>query len=380
MTARLLAHGQSGGHYTSGTETGTFFDASEPVAKAASGDATLATSQRQTPASEVSTAAAVESPVPSRGEAISSFRHDPVHQAMDFVDDCLPYRAAVDRCPEVVRRESPHERFLAFCNGNQWEAASRLAAYWCIRKRVFGDERAFLPLRDALADEERDYLSRGFQATMGTDRNGRAVFTADADRIPSVAPPMELRLRCIFASLQILCDTCDRSANFEIVNITKINPQQMVKMVKQEIDLVQDLLETALCVNTPAINLVIESSSPKRTVMKTLIPIILAKVGNFMSKIPMVVHLGTPGENLANLLKANGGLEAHLIPASVGGTWSYDRDWPAVLRKHGVLTAAVGEEQPPLDKPAAAPGSRESVPFGIARDGSSTRKRIASSR
>ena len=251
---------------------------------------------------------------PSSPEARSSFADDPVHRAMDFVNDCDSYRTAVNRCPDVVARESPHERFLAFCSGNHWEAAARLAAYWSIRRSVFDDERAFRSLREALADDERAYLVRGFQATMGTDKNGRAVFTADADRIPSIAPSMDLRLRCIFASLHILGDTCKPSANFEIVNITKINPQQMVKMVKQEIELVQDLLETALCVNTPAINLVIESKSPKRTVMKTLMPIILAKVGNFMSKIPMVVHLGTPSQNVANLLKANDALEARLNP------------------------------------------------------------------
>ena len=171
-----------------------------------------------------------------------------------------------------------------------------------------------------------------FQATTGIDRDGRAVFAADADKIPSSAPPMDLRLRCIFASLQILSDNCRVTSNFEIVNLTRINPQQMVKMVKQEIELVQDLLETALCVNTPAINLVIESNSPKRTIMKTLIPIILAKVGNFMSKIPMVVHLGTPSENLCNLLNAHSGLKASLIPTSFGGTWSYDN-----LKNHKLL-------------------------------------------
>ena len=281
----------------------------------APGSSTVTTTARHSAAASAAAAA----PPSFSPEAKSSFGDDPVHRAMDFVDNRESYRTAVDRCPEVVARESPHERFLAFCSGNHWEAAARLAAYWSIRRRVFDEKRAFLSLPEALTNEERAYLARGFQATMGTDKGGRAVFTADADRIPSIAPSMELRLRCIFASLQILGDTCQQSANFEIVNITSINPQQMVKMVKQEIELVQDLLETALCINTPAINLVIESKSPKRTVMKTLMPIILAKVGNFMSKIPMVVHLGTPSQNLANLLQANSGLEARLIPTTIGG-------------------------------------------------------------
>ena len=278
-------------------------------------------------------------------------QHDPIQEAMQFVDDCSAYRTAMEQCPDVVARESNHERYLAFCKGNVWEAASRIAAYWTIRLQVFGDDRAFLPLRDALDDADRKHLLLGIMVVTGFDKHGRVVTAGDGRRAPVPLPPIEVRLRAIFATFQVQNEKCQTTNLFETVNAMILDPSHMGKLSTKEFDLVQALLERALCIRHTDIHIFLYTSSSRRTVLNTLIPLLLAKIGTYLSSIPHVFHMGTIEQNLQSFLaRTNSGIDhmSPLLPTAYGGAFTHESSWPAVLRDHGLLLS------PPLLPAAAA--------------------------
>ena len=67
--------------------------------------------------------------------------------AMDLVStaDKQAYLEAVEKVPHLVRTESDILRFMKVEKFNLHSAVRRQAAYWRIRRQIFG-ERAFLPM------------------------------------------------------------------------------------------------------------------------------------------------------------------------------------------------------------------------------------------
>ena len=60
----------------------------------------------------------------------------------------MAYLEALSAAPDLVKRETPFERFLAVEDGNSLAASRRLCSYWTERKDIFG-ERALLPMSQA---------------------------------------------------------------------------------------------------------------------------------------------------------------------------------------------------------------------------------------
>ena len=72
-----------------------------------------------------------------------------LNQAIQGMQDALvqmdpqerkDYDLAMQLSPEIVRLETPFDRFLMSTNYNYWEAAQRLTLYWARRREIFGDE------------------------------------------------------------------------------------------------------------------------------------------------------------------------------------------------------------------------------------------------
>jgi len=69
-----------------------------------------------------------------------------LENAMDLLppEERAAYLEAKKLAPHLIEKESPPMRYIRFAHYNMWEAASRLASFWRVRKELFED-RAFLP-------------------------------------------------------------------------------------------------------------------------------------------------------------------------------------------------------------------------------------------
>lgn len=71
-------------------------------------------------------------------------------------DDKQAYLEALERCPGVVETESNPLFFLRATNFDPEKAARKCVQNWQARKRIFGDDRAFLPMKLGQAISEAD--------------------------------------------------------------------------------------------------------------------------------------------------------------------------------------------------------------------------------
>jgi hypothetical protein len=63
------------------------------------------------------------------------------------VEEKRAYLRAIETVPDLVRIESPPDKFLSFHSLDPWAAAKNLVVYWEARLEVFGEDRAYYPLR-----------------------------------------------------------------------------------------------------------------------------------------------------------------------------------------------------------------------------------------
>ena len=285
------------------------------------------------------------SAVASAATITSSHRHRHrlvviVRDAMPFVADSQDFQMAWNRCPTVVDSESPIERFVEHCNGNVWEAASRLAKYWSLRVQVFGKDRAFRPLQEALTDDDKTYLARGVMAatcsasigshaycdidagtnittttSFNSSQNDVVVFCTDEFRVPDPLPPLTVRLAALFAAFQILSETttttaacCDRNHqqhqqhadnhhggasvsstnnnnhnNKQVVMVRRMDLNRMGQFAKVEIELVRSLLRDSMCIRLKRVHVLVQTTS---------------ETPSFLQRNVLPVHLGPDGTSL----------------------------------------------------------------------------------
>eukprot|EP00521_Asterionellopsis_glacialis_P017025 CAMPEP_0195308610 /NCGR_PEP_ID=MMETSP0707-20130614/38318_1 /TAXON_ID=33640 /ORGANISM="Asterionellopsis glacialis, Strain CCMP134" /LENGTH=309 /DNA_ID=CAMNT_0040372889 /DNA_START=88 /DNA_END=1017 /DNA_ORIENTATION=+ len=88
----------------------------------------------------------------------------------------IAYEQALVHIPELVESESSHLLFLRKHNFDVTAAAWNLVSYWTQRVKVFGSEKAFLPMtiRGAMQDDF-ETLATGFLQIIGTDNHGRVI-------------------------------------------------------------------------------------------------------------------------------------------------------------------------------------------------------------
>ena len=93
------------------------------------------------------------------------------------------YCQALTKVPHLVRWESDPVRFLHSAQGNVAQAATRLIQYWEERYRLFGPDRAFLPLtltgQGALNETDIALLQSGLLTFLPRDSAGRTVLFFD---------------------------------------------------------------------------------------------------------------------------------------------------------------------------------------------------------
>ena len=93
------------------------------------------------------------------------------------------YLEACFRTPGLVATESDPLTFLRCCQFDTESASKRLIEYWKVRRELFGEERAFLPMTLSQAMEaDRDVLEKALVQVLPDDKYGRPVLFWDRIR------------------------------------------------------------------------------------------------------------------------------------------------------------------------------------------------------
>jgi hypothetical protein len=113
------------------------------------------------------------------------------------------YLEAMERCPWLVACEPGPMRFIRYHKFNIWEAARCFVKFWEVRKEVFGNDRAFLPMHQtgngALSDYDLELFSTGFFSILPNNDSGD---NSNNQIVPCLIPS------------RIVCDNEDYLKNF----------------------------------------------------------------------------------------------------------------------------------------------------------------------
>jgi hypothetical protein len=117
------------------------------------------------------------------------------------------YLEATERAPLLVERESDPISFVRCEKYGAWAAARRLVAYWEVRKKCFGPDRAFLPMTQSGAmAEDMEYSEKALATMLPDDDHGRPVICWDRIRSTAAVIPRASVLRCSFYLWQVLSE------------------------------------------------------------------------------------------------------------------------------------------------------------------------------
>jgi hypothetical protein len=117
------------------------------------------------------------------------------------------YLEALERVPRLVESESSPLAFLRAEEYDAWAAAGRLVEHWKLRKKIFGPDKAFLPmtLNGAMA-EDVEKLELGTIRLLPDDENGRAVLFFDRIQCGNLGIDRQTAHRCMFYLLCVLAE------------------------------------------------------------------------------------------------------------------------------------------------------------------------------
>ena len=126
----------------------------------------------------------------------------PFHQSQAYLQ-------ALAKDPELIRIETDPLQFVRFCNFDLWAGAQRLCRYWTERLKLFGPQRAFLPLTltgtGALTPEDVVSIQAGYPAILPDTSNGQKCIWIDRRNwIPTAS--FESRLRSWFFIHRVLAE------------------------------------------------------------------------------------------------------------------------------------------------------------------------------
>ena len=216
----------------------------------------------------------------------------PNHEKLDYLE-------AVRRAPDLVTSESDPMRFLRFTNYNARAAAQVLIKYWKQRCRIFGDD-AFLPMlltgNGALSEEVIECFIMGQSMVLPPDKYGRTVRCSDQSRLIEKRP--EIRRKSAFFNAQLVME----------------QPGSQTKGL-------------VLLVPIYQLNSFDSTSVENINVLLNCFPI---KMHSWH-----VTHTRDGENNFMQDLQAHG-LDRSGVPETLGGDWSYERDFTQWLHKRGL--------------------------------------------
>jgi hypothetical protein len=248
--------------------------------------------------------------------------------------DKTAYLEALERCPDLVEKETNTLMFLRGTNYNVETAAVRMMSHWKVRKDIFGSERAFLPM--TLAGAMRDTLDevqRGFMTVLPEDEHGRPVILLD--RVGSTTSPTyhrESYLRTLWYMFHCVSQDpkYQKTGYVFVLNLIDWDPHKCGDRIGAKLCFV--IIRECVPMKLKAYHALYGS---KQTPVKIVEPHIRQMQGPDI-RLHLVHHYGTHEANLISM--ARYGLHKKDLPACVGGDHGI-REHLQWLRKQDALEA-----------------------------------------
>jgi len=241
-------------------------------------------------------------------------------------EDKAAYLEARNKCPHLVKAESDTLRFARVENYNAFAAARRLVGYWKLRKVLFGDQRAFLPMTQtghgALTRDDIVILSCGCVALGRKDSAGRGVVIEDRTKLLNKnEASQQARLRSIFYLLTVLSEE-EINQKEGIVWLSNLVTPREVSFSENNTMIVAESV-ALMPVKVKAIHFVV---IPPKTSKKHLVDEIATKIADTIERKEVLVHTRGSAQEIASVLQAFG-LSKESLPKSFGGSWKYEGMW-----------------------------------------------------
>ena len=241
-------------------------------------------------------------------------------------EDKAAYVEALNKCPHLVQSESDTLRFARVENYNAFAAARRLVGYWKLRKVLFGDQRAFLPMTQtghgALTRDDIVILSCGCVALGRKDSAGRGVVIGDRTKLLNKnEASQQARLRSIFYLLTVLSEE-EINQKEGIVWLSNLVTPREVSFSENNATIVSESV-ALMPVKVKAVHFVV---IPPKTSKKHLVDEIATKIADTIERKEVLVHTRGSAQEIASVLQAFG-LSKEGLPKSFGGSWKYEGMW-----------------------------------------------------
>ena len=156
------------------------------------------------------------------------------------------YEEAVQRSPHTVQLETPARRFLLATKSNIWAAAEKMAAYWELRREVYGEKNFHLPMvltpgkTTVLSPTARQAVLSGLANLLKEDDYGRPVLLLDRDYVTESIEDIPTRLQMFFFMMHVLSENDSAVRNgFITVAAMETNQTEITKRIKPSSKLYQ---------------------------------------------------------------------------------------------------------------------------------------------
>ncbi|KAL7579243.1 hypothetical protein ACA910_011402 [Epithemia clementina (nom. ined.)] len=157
-----------------------------------------------------------------------------VRRHVDHAIRCLPlaysqaYLEAMHRDSNLVHTETDPLQFVRYCEYDLLAGAKRLCLYWTERQRLFGPDRAFLPLTltgtGALTPQDLLTLQAGYPALLPNATTGHGCILFDRRKnLPTVT--IENHLRCAFYWHKVLAENDLSQVEYAHLLIVAVTPR-----------------------------------------------------------------------------------------------------------------------------------------------------------
>lgn len=235
----------------------------------------------------------------------------------------VSFLKAQKKSPGLIWSEIGPMRFLKYCNYNYWAAAEALVEYWEKREELFG-ERAFLPLtltgKGALTSEDVITVQTGKFAFLPETPSQQPVMFADRNRVLPTSTT-ESKLRAFFYMLQQLANapvSQTKGCHVMVLLVTPRTSPLDVNFVRGALQLINTM---------PAKIFLHFLTCLPRYGMPTMIQQIVTTAVSYgmTNKEGFKVYTKAVGEPILKEIKDKIGLEPNGLPATIGGTWKYEK-------------------------------------------------------
>jgi len=261
----------------------------------------------------------------ANGREITQQELDDFQKAIERipVSDQTGYQMAMIRCPELLNTETDPKLFLRCEEYSAEKAAQRMVHYWNMRVKIFGDDRAFLPLTlsGALKDDEelfqmfRDFPR--FRTFLPDDDHGRTVAYTEAPHIDYNNYGRILKMKYIWYFVHVAMKKQSTILKGLVFIVAPARYKEFKLFDRLFYKMLIESVNECLPVKVRSVHLFANSNS----ITKLLLPMIKY----FMNK--ETRHIHKVHERLDPEILVPYGIQPENVPRFIGGTFDAYPNW-----------------------------------------------------